>query len=393
MKRTIFIIIAGLLLLIVFLTWVYLLLFGAPRQVTDVFTNIGLSERATPITPEGAETLARTAELNIRDGSLVQLTTRPVAGFGFVDNGSTTTHIIYAEKGTGHVYRIDIGTGVETRVSAKTFLAAAEAVFSPDGGAVVLLAEGPTGSVASLEDLRTQRSHDFPTAADNVSFTRPGEVRYTVVEDNGGTGYRYDLETGETDVIFSSPLKDINVLWGLEETLLYNLPAPRLNGALYRITHNGLRRIGNQIQAFSVVAPKASSGIYIQTAVDGVTGNLRSMKLTENTGAREPLPIVALPDKCMFDSLRPEILWCGAPLDSLGRDAQNDWYKGLISFPDRLWSVNLNDQSAREEDNLAVVAGRDVDITGLSMDQFGSYLIFKNKIDDTLWFKNLKFGN
>jgi hypothetical protein len=393
MKKKLFIILGSVVLLLVFLAWLYLLLFGAPKQAQEVFSNLGLGREATPIS-EFTESLVQTAELNINAGSLVQLTTRPVAGFDFVTKGTSTVAIRYAEKGTGHIYEVNISDGIETRLLAKTSLAVIDARFAPDGGAVVLIAEGDTNTVTTLEDLSPRNlTHQFPEDAENVQFVSDTKLRYTLRFENGTTGFEYDLEEGTTDVMFGIPLKEAVVLWGREETLVYNPPAPRLRGGLYRISGDALSRLNGLGYAFSATAPRFSSGVYLLTYVDLESGNLASFELDELAATNNTLPIVALPEKCSFDALTNHLVWCAAPSTTLSRNAQSDWYKGTMTFSDLLWQLDLEAGSATVEDDLSAVAGRDIDAVGLTVDSFGSYILFKNKSDDTLWFKNLTFSN
>jgi hypothetical protein len=392
MKKKLFIILGSIVLLLVFLVWLYLLVFGAPQQTEEIFGNLGLGREATPISGS-MESLVQTAELNINAGSLVQLTTRSVAGFDFVTQGTSTVAIRYAEKGTGHIYEVNISNGIEARLLAKTLLAVIDAKFAPDGSAVVLIAEGEAGTVTTLEELGTRNmAHQFPENAENIRFVSDTKLRYTL-SDDGTTGYEYDLENGTTDVVFQIPLDDVVVSWGSEETLVYSPPAPRLRGGLYRVSGSALSRIGGLGYAFSATVPLFNSGVYLLTYANLENGNLTSFEFDELASTNEPMPVVALPEKCSFDAKTNQFVWCAAPSDTLGRTAQSDWYKGVATFTDLLWLVDLDTGTATVEDDLSAVAGRDIDVVGLTVDSLGSYIIFKNKSDDTLWFKNLEFDN
>ncbi len=66
---------------------------------------------------------------------------------------------------------------------------------------------------------------------------------------------------------------------------------------------------------------------------------------------------------------------------------------GTRSFTDLLWYINSQTGEAVVFDDLAVTSGRNIDTLDLTVDESGSFIVFKNKLDDTLWFKNLEFGN
>lgn len=389
MKRTIFITIGSIILLLIFGVWVYLLLFGAPKEVNEAFTNLGFGS-FTPI-EEDQGSLEQTAQLNINNGNLSQLTTRPVAGFAFLaTTGSSTEKLRYAERGTGYVFEIDLLSGVETRVSAKTHLAVTDAYFSPDGNAVVLISETDSGLEAELEELGDrERSHSLPTNATNLHFSSSTELRYLLPTSGGSTGYVYNLDEMTTDELFFLPLTDISLSWGVEETVFYNHAAPWLRGGLYRINNNELTLIGNSAYALSAEVPSNSSGVYaVSYSETNKNGNLTSILLKSASDTPTTLPIVVIPDKCAF-SQAAHVLWCASNALDLGREGQNDWYKGLVAFADLLWKVEVATGKTTLLDNITEISGRDVDVIDLKTDQNDQYLLFKNKRDDTLWLRRL----
>lgn len=385
MRRTIFITIGSVILLLIFSVWVYLLLFGAPKEVNEAFTNLGFGS-FTPI-EENQESLEQTAQLNLQSGNLSQLTTRPVAGFGFIVTGSTTEKLRYAERGTGYIFEIDLISGVETRVSAKTNLGVTGAYFSTDGNAVALVSETDSGRRVNLEELGDrERSHSLPTTATNLYFSTSTELRYLTTTSEGSVGYVYNLDEMTTDELFFLPLSDVNILWGSEETLFYNLPSPSLRGGLYRINSNLTSKVGESAFAFSAIAPKSGTGTYLTTEANiEQNGNLKSSIQTGSSTIN--LPFVALPEKCaLYENNK---MWCASNALELGRGAQTDWYKGLIRFADLLWQVDVSTGKTVLLDNITEISGRDVDVIDLQVDRNSTYLLFKNKQDNTLWLRRL----
>lgn len=385
MKRTVFLIIGSIVLLLAFSLWVYLLLFGAPKEINEAFTNLGFGN-STPIEEYNAP-LEQTAQLNLDSGSLSQLTTRPVAGFTFLEGASSTQKVRYAERGTGYIYEIDLASGVENRVSGKTYLTVTRAAFSTDGQAVALTMEGEDGTSVQLEELGDRdRNHDLPSDATNLHFVSSTTVRYLVPTEEGSAGYSYDLDEMTTDKMFSIPVSDVFVWWTDTDTWIYNLPAPRLRGGLYRIENGVLILVENSGYALSAVLPRIINDIYLITAADlDQSGNLDS-KLVKATGSTIDLPLVAFPEKCAFGA---STLWCASTALELPRAAQSDWYKGLISFSDNLWATDTNTGRTALLDNLIDITGREIDVIDLTADSFGTNLLFKNKHDDTLWLRKL----
>lgn len=382
MKRTLFIIVGSASLLLIFIFWLYLLVFGTPQSVDEVVGDFGFEDiTVTPINP-ALDNPSGERTLDLNAGSLYQLTLKPVAGFDFIREGENSGKILYAERGVGHIYQIDIASSLETRVLQKTFVGANQAYFSLDGSAVVVIGENEFGQTSSLEEIdQTKPPHQFPAEARNIKFTGDREVSYTLTSSNGTIGYVYDLDSAETNTLFNTALKDINVIWGENEILVYSRSAPTLSGTLYRISGNTLTVAGG-ISGVSYSAITASDQ-YIETARHLESGDLVSR------AAETVLGLTTLPEKCTTHPVKEELLWCGSPVGLMRPTEQSNWYKGLTSFVDSLWQINLQSGEATEVENVSNVAGRSIDMAGLRSNDLGTQLIFKNKNDDTLWLKRL----
>lgn len=368
--------------------WVYLLIFGTPVNTQDMFADLGFgAEEPLPRTFDPAAT-EPVATIDIGRSALSQLTTRPVVGSVFIANASST-RVRYAERGIGHIYEIDLVTGLEERISGKTFTAINEAVFSPSGEVVALISMSGSERTAYLEVLGDEAStHELPVDAENIGLLSDSEVRYTRAGADGMSGYAYDLATGETNVLFTVPFSDAKVMWTDMETLVYNRHAPFHKGGLYAVEGKTLRRIGSTEYGLSALAHPSREG-YVHTYANTGSGILVSA-FTEGS-VTYPLPFAAIPEKCAFDPVLAHIIWCGAPLADPPRTYQADWYKGLFTSDDILWRIDTRAQTATVEADFTHTAGRMVDVIDLSVDMDGRYVLFTNKIDGTLWLYDASF--
>lgn len=392
MKQTILIATGTVLILAVCGVWVYLLIFGTPESAQEFFTSFGGEETAREFIPTsntGAETT-----IAIGNTALEQITTRPVAGYAFIEPTSTTSTpvIMYAEQGTGHVYEIDLDANTEERVLGKTFSTITDAVFAPDGSAVVLVSENGYGHTAYLEEVpdgdEILETHALNPNAENISFVGSDGVRYTEIQNNELVGYAYNLTTKETTERFRLPFTDATVLWRANRTLVYNNPAPLYQGGLYQINGTELSRIGETNYALSAIAHPFTQQ-YVLTRADTETDLLLSTVFIES-GEAIDVPITMLPEKCVFDPTNINTLWCASPVDTLPRTYQADWYKGLVQSEDLLWRVDIAQQEARVLLDPLTYTGRAVDVTDITIDTDASHLLFKNKIDDTLWLYTIR---
>lgn len=391
MKRTLFITIGAIALFLIFALWLYLLLFGTPRTVSEVVGDFGFGDvTVTPITPDDTTNDGTGRQLDLSTaGTLYQLTTKPVAGFRIVSE-EETERVLYAERGTGHVYAIDVASGEETRISAKTFVAVNQALFARDGNAVVLIQDAADGTKAYLQKLDEGITDDrLPDSASNVAFSQNQEVRYTLTSQNGTAGYAYDLGQGTITQLFNTPLSDVRVIWSAGGPLLYPRTAPRLSGRLYEATSDILTPVGSGGVAFSAMASEDFLGLRVETSAYNNAGNLVSRANLGGTGDVS-LGVSALPEKCAFDPSSMMTIWCASPAGLITPEAQSNWYKGVVSFTDSLWRVDLTDNGAATVvDDLSKTSGRQIDVTDIVVGDTGEYLLFKNKSDDTLWLKRL----
>lgn len=393
MKRGIFITFGILLIVLILGLWVYLLFFGTPQNANDIFADLGWGEREeiprstdtfTPIEPD--------TSIDIGSAALVQLTTRPVAGSVFLEGvDDTPVAVRYIERGVGHVYEIDLKTGLEERISGKTFTAVIEANFSPSGTSVALTTETDFGTATYVEELgENGSSHELPLGAQDVAFLSDSTVHYAISEEDRTVGYAYDLTERTTTELFSIPFTDATVIWRGSDAFVYNRPAPYLEGGLYQIGETGLSRIGETAYGLSAAVDPYNDRHLL------VSANTRSNALVsvirDGSGATSTLPVIALPEKCAFNPTILRSLWCAGPVDTPDRAFQTDWYKGLRTSSDLLWEIRPDAQQATVIIDFAAVTGRVIDAIRMHASMFGTHLMFINKHDGALWLYDLTYG-
>lgn len=378
------------LALIVFGIWIYLLIFGTPESTDDLFADLGFtgSNEEVPRGDLPAEPFENNTRgtIDVSSAALAQLSTRPIAGFG-ITSSTSTADAFYVERGVGHVYQIDLRSGIEKRVLSKTFTSVTEAVFSPNATAVALVATSEGRRTTTLLALdaatSTRTQHDIPVDAANLTFLSDTKLAYTRTSTTGTIGHIYNLLDGTTTTEFTIPLTAVTVLWTETETFVYPRPAPYLSGALYSVNGTTLTRVGESGYGLSALAHPTDPA-HLITEVNTDEDTLVSAA-TNAMGALVGIPITAIPEKCTFAATETTTLWCAAPVTDLPRTYQIDWYKGAIVSDDELWKIDTTTQRATVIVDLRTASGRIVDIIDPAVDATDSYLLFRNKIDNTLW--------
>jgi hypothetical protein len=377
MKKTIFITIGILLLLLVMGIWAYIVIYGMPKNAQDVFAKFGLGNNSAPVfTDPGRNTGTSTTNTHTdtKQKALRQLSLRPVAGAHF--SGET---VEFVEQGTGYIYSVDLKTGEEKLISGTTIAHATEAEFSSSGNTVLIQSlDGTAGSivVGSITN-GTLDGVSLPSGASQTGFTASGDgIYYLLKSERGSSGYVYNLEKKESSLIFTIPLRDVDVLWG-NPLYVYTTPTSEQTGYLYRVASSSLQYVTPG--ARSLMAISYTDGIIV---TERKNSNLQSHVL--GTSAYE-LPILLFNEKCTTIPTKTHALYCAAP-ESLGESAYpDDWYKGVHSFIDNLWYIDIDNTSTSMLSNFLKESGREIDVSSIGTNESGTYIDFINKNDNTLW--------
>lgn len=391
------ILIASLVVVIVFLigVWAYLLINGAPEGFTDMrnalfgnSTTVATERTTPPITTlpedEGPKTLPVLDEL-------FKVTSRPVAGAVLA---STTDGVVirYMVKGTGHIFDVSLRDGKETRVSNQTIPNTVAAYWSPMGSRVVVATDsdglqGNTflGSVATSDSGSLTLSLEGIPPIENIAFSTTGEVLYYTNTSAKGETHAYvrNIKSGETTGIFTLPFKESTVLWDIWENkthYAFTKPAFNFMGFLYKISAQGLTKID---ESKNFTALRINTDIFIVTKNDG--GGPYSILLNTKKGIGDFLSMQGLREKCAGTEIR---ILCGHTGAAQENTYPISWYKGTVSYSDKLWDINIKTGEVFQALDLEGRSREQIDVTDMSFRD--GKVLFKNKRDDSLWLYNMQ---
>lgn len=385
MNRPLIITIGAAIILTILGVWLYLMLFGTPENGEEVFTNLGfsLTPQGTTITPPPASTPIENL-VDTNTGSLRQLTTRPVAGFVSFVNEAGEAVVRYAERGTGYVYEINLASGSETIVSRTTVPQVAEAVFSTDGSHLTLTSyQGYTKTTRAGAIVEANfDSIDLEPGAENFHWKEAGILNYSVVQNGMSIGYEQNLETESRAEVFRFAFTSLRVVWNGDDAYVIPRPGRGVSGTVYRISGSTVNPVTEGGTFFTAVAGEDNF------LVSRVNGSSYQTSFTRGTSS-VPMPLVALPEKCTGSSNNAAIFWCAAPIDNPTAADVENWYKGVSTFNDRLWLLNTSTQTAQLVASPEALLSRSLDITDLSTYPNSTFLLFKNRGDQTLWLYDL----
>ncbi len=382
MKKIIFITVGILSLIIILGVWGYLFTYGTPKSATEVFTQFGFGGGSGEPMLTRDDTTIDVGEQILGGGreALRQLTTRPVAGAV----QGTTNEITYVEQGTGHIYSINLIDGKETLKSGTTIPQASEALFSKDASYAAITTYSNFGNQTFVYPLTVGQGSstsgfELPFGSENIAFGKAtGTLMYTEKIPSGSIGYSYNIKKGVSTEVFRIALRDVRVLWG-EPIYVYSLPTATQSGHLYKLSGNNLLYTttgGNGLVGF-----RYDDGVVVTRMIDGV----RAMTARTHMGEEGTQVLPFIPEKCTVIPSQENIVYCAVPTNMSNSVFPDDWYKGVVSYSDILWSMNIENGEATGLSDFLTESGREIDVVQIGTDATGEKIWFVNKNDNSLW--------
>lgn len=312
---------------------------------------------------------------------LVQLTTVAISGLKAVPNGRAR----YIEKATGHVYEIN-GDGEErVRISNTTIPKIFDVFWSADSDKAILsIFDNENIKYFSAVFTGTSTQGVFLPSDINVGGYTPQKNRFFYTAKNGE---RYSLISADPDnskqtKIYSTPFGDFSINWPAENTIsLLTRPSGTTEGYLYKLNlQTGIfsKVIGDLKGLEALWSPSGEKILISQTSAGGkeIISRLISVQ-----GKEIGLGPKTLASKCVWTATTTaSAIYCGVPAYFPAGIYPDDWYKGKVSFNDRLLKINTTAPEIGE-----ILTERTFDIEKITVDSKDLYLYFIDKNDETLW--------
>lgn len=369
---------------------------------TGGFPDTGDSAGRAPSRSSSAGiTTSRSAGETNKANVLTQLTKNAVSGAAYY--GTTTT--LYMERVTGHIYKINLDGTNNTRLSNATVPKSFEALWSyksdkmavryfedPAPGSVKLKVKTFLASIGQLLKATSTSEAELKglalpaTVSEIAASPAEDKIFYLNQTDNGTTeGVVADFSNKNQKKIFELPFGEFNVSWPTKDSIaLLAKPSAEVEGYLYFLNpRTGVlsRILGGTKGLTAVVSPDGEKIVFSGIGQNGTEAKIYSAKnkTVSNLG------FATLADKCVWGKKNKNMVYCAVPARISGSNQPDDWYQGITSFDDGVWSKNV---STGESKNLLNRFGADIMNIFTSDDE--NYLIFTDKNDGTLWSLKLK---
>ena len=348
------------------------------------------------------------SSINIQN--LTKIYSKPVAGAGFYqkeeailgldENGLETTiletkdFVRFVEQETGHVYDLDLSTGITTRVSGTTIPRVYEAYIGhEDYVALRYLDDNGNiktyiGKITEVEGGAGSLEGEF--LVDNISS-------FSISKDGSKYFYIYKIGTESVGISsnfdgtnqkqsFSSPFSEWlgQVLAVGTSTVSITSKASGLaSGYSYKINENTkiMEKIIGGVSGLTSLVSENGKLALISTYFN----NKLELSVVNENGTVTNTGLKTLPEKCVW-SKDSTVAWCSVPQNvSVGPIYPDAWYKGQISWSDNIWKFDINTGLYILNENLSKTSGSQIDGVNLKLNEEENNLLFINKKDQSLW--------
>lgn len=323
---------------------------------------------------------------------ITQISTVPSAsGFAYMSGGATL--IRYIERGQGHMNEVNMRTGTTSRLSNTTLPKIQETIWTNKGDSLILRYISDTDTVrnyvATLGKKSTTTTFrdlkgSFLTGTVESIVASPDLKKIFFLEriSTGVRGYVANFDGSNRRQIFASPFGEWIITWPAANTITLTTKASGgIDGYMYFLnaTTGSLRKILGPIPSLTTKTnPSASLVAYSDN-----TARLKVYNV--NTSVTTDLVFQTFTEKCTWSPKQKITIYCAIP-DTIPNQAFPDaWYQGRYVTTDTIFEINTNSNSRTLLPNTKNTTGKNIDVSEISTNPTGDYLILTNRRDFTLW--------
>lgn len=301
-----------------------------------------------------------------------------------IDNST----VKYYSSLNGNVFRSNFDGSNTSIISADILMNLIKAEWSPTD-TTKLIAFFDEGSQIKkyFYDFKSNQSTELSSNICNIAWSpTENKVAYQY----------YDAENGFNNISIANPdgsdwnniletrIKDLIIEWPSSDLIsIRTRPSGLAQSVLYTLTTNGSnfsKLIGNTYGLTVLWSPQGDKLIYSETNSQGRDIKLKILNISDQT--ERQLDFKTLPEKCIWSKDNIAI-YCAIP-KAIADQAilPDDYYKNYVEFSDNIYKINLNTgQTTLLLESNSTMLNADK----LLIDNNESYLIFINKLDDSLY--------
>lgn len=309
----------------------------------------------------------------------------------------------FIERATGNVFDYNLETGELERVTNTTIPRIQEAFFADNGERVLIryLKEDNQTIETYLGKVPERKlGGDASEAELTGSFMQKNIIDLSVSPDikkifyqtkvgTSASGTIFTTKTETKNTVFSSPFSEWLPQWVNDDNISMTTKASGYStGYLYNFNIKSgefTRVLGDIFGLTTNISPN-----YKNILISKSTSSGNSFGMYDTTTKNNyDLGINTLAEKCTWNK-NSTFIYCAVPDVIPSGVYPDDWYQGVISFSDRIVSVDPTGLIDAEE--LANPNDEDQDIDGINIKVTDDeqYVLFMNKKDGILWMTKTK---
>jgi len=231
------------------------------------------------------------------------------------------------------------------------------------------------------------KGKNLPSNTIAYAVSPKGDKIFMLIEENNsGTGYISNFDGTSVVKIFSTPLTKLNVEWPEDSTIAVTTKGSSgADGYLYFIDpKTGIwKKIIGPLSGLSTRV--SHNAKYVIASWSDSNQNMATNIYKIGTTTPMEATVQTIADKCVWGNFYKEIVYCGVPFQPDTATYPDDWYKGNISFTDRIWQINATNNEAHLVTSIIDQSNRIIDAFNLGLDAKDHYLFFMNKNDLSFW--------
>lgn len=314
--------------------------------------------------------------------TLRQISSAPASG-GVVFTTQENTIIRYVDRATGHIFETTKNSFDQNRISNTTIPRIQEGVWSADGSMVILRYLDEDEIIKSFYGKVSQGAGVIEGTFMNDGITdiavhQDGDLFYIQKTGNSSQGISSNFDSTNKRTVFSSKIFDWIPVWIGGSVGVLTKASRDVDGFLYTLRSGARTKI---LSGSGLLVKLNKDGTKILFSTSDVGGTQLFMRDIDTKKVTE-IPFVTLAEKCVWGSL--SVFFCASPHNTITDTVPDDWYKGVLSFSDDIWSYDTRTQTAQliYDSN---ETGQVFDAINLVVDGGLNMLLFTDKNNFILW--------
>lgn len=318
---------------------------------------------------------------------LRRLSSEPVSGGGFVKGSGGVLAVRYVERNTGHIYETPVALSTLVRLTNSTVPAVHDSTLLSASTTLMRFLSDTNGiqnfvgviaTTSTDQDLQGGFLKDYTRIAVGTKNALLG-----VFETPEGSSVESLTADGKNiKTLFTSSVASWIPHLSSGKYYLASAPSGQSDGSAYEI------KTGTLVRA---LASRTGFQALFQTdgplvAVTGGSKNALSLAMYDlKNGGMLEMPVGTLVQKCAWAAGRSALLVCAIPKSVPPGMYPDDWLLGITHTDDDLYEINTDTGAVTRVFDLSESGSGPFDVAQVQLSDDGSYFLFVNRNDQTLW--------